>query len=343
MADSRFFSCAGPFRLEELAEIAGAEIGAGADPAREFSDVGPLETAGADQVSFLDNRRYLSSFEASNAGACLVAPDLAGRAPEGMALLVTPRPYRGYALIARAFYPEEQEVAERHESAVVDGTARLGAGTSLGPGVVIGPRVEIGANCRLGPNVVIESGVTVGEGTRIGANAFLTHCLIGRRCQIHAGACIGNRGFGFAMDPEGYVDVPQLGRVIVEDDVEIGANTTIDRGAGPDTVIGAGAKIDNLVQIGHNVRVGRGCVLVAQSGIAGSTKLEDFVLVAAQGGVAGHLTIGKGAKIGAQGGVMRDVPAGVSVMGSPAMPIKQYFRVVSNWQRQLKAKDKPDE
>ena len=343
MADPRFFERAGPFRLRELAAVAQAELGAGADPEASFADVAPLETAGRDQVSFLDNRRYLSSFKASGAGACVVAPEMAARAPEGMALLVTPKPYRGYAMIARAFYPDAPAAEARHASAVIDETAKIGPGSAIGPGAVIGARAEIGPGCRIGPNVVVEDGVVIGEGTSIGANAFLSHCLIGRRCQLHAGVCIGNRGFGFAMDPEGHFDVPQLGRVIVEDDVEIGANSTIDRGSGPDTVIGAGSKIDNLIQIGHNVELGRGCVLVAQSGIAGSSKLEDFVVVAAQGGVAGHLTIGKGAKIGAQCGVMRDVPPGASMLGSPAMPAREFFRVVSGWQRQGKGKGASDD
>lgn len=339
MADSRFFKRAGPFRLRELAGLAGAQLSDGADPEAEIGDVAPLETAGRHDISFLDNRRYLTAFGKSRARACLVSPKVAEHGPEGMALLLTENPYRGYAKIARHFYPDPSLREGRHDSAVVDPSATIAAGCWIAPGVVIGAAVEIGGDCHIGANTVIGEGVTIGEGTWIGSNVSLSHCLIGRRGQIHAGVCVGNRGFGFAMDPEGFVDVPQLGRVIVEDDVEIGANSTIDRGAGPDTVVGAGSKIDNLVQIGHNVRLGRGCVLVAQSGIAGSTKLEDYVVVAAQAGVTGHLTIGKGAQLGAQSGVMRDVPAAASVAGSPAMPVRDYFRMVSGWRRQLKAKD----
>ncbi|RMD62592.1 MAG: UDP-3-O-(3-hydroxymyristoyl)glucosamine N-acyltransferase [Alphaproteobacteria bacterium] len=343
MADPRFFSLAGPFTLRELAAIAKAELGPGTDPQRLIIDVAPLETAGPQDISFIDNRRYVDTFRKSRAGACVVAPDLADKAPEGMALVITPQPYRGYALIAQAFHPEPAVIPGCHESAVIDPSARIGAGSRIGPGVVIGARVEIGRDCDIGPHTVIDDGVVIGDETKIGANAYLGYCLIGRRCRFHAGVRIGNRGFGFAMDPDGYVDVPQLGRVIVEDDVEIGANSTIDRGAGPDTVIGAGCKIDNLVQIGHNVRLGRGCVLVAQSGIAGSTKLDDFVVLAAQAGVAGHLTIGKGAQLAAKTGVMRDVPAGQAVAGAPAMPVRDFFRLVAIWQRQLKAKGKRDE
>ncbi len=345
MADSRFFACAGPFRLRELAEITGAELSAGADPDAEIGDVAPLDTADRHQISFLDNRRYLEAFTKSQAGACVVMPELADRAPDGMALLITSKPYRCYARIASHLYPEDPVTQSRHTSASVDPAAKVGPGTSIGPGVSIGAAAEIGAGCRIGANAVIGDGVVIGDGTRIGANASLSYCIVGHDCEIHAGVCIGNRGFGFAMDPEGFVDVPQLGRVIVEDNVEIGANSTIDRGAGPDTVIGAGCKIDNLVQIGHNVQLGRGCVLVAQSGIAGSTRLEDFVVVAAQAGVTGHLTIGRGAQLAAQSGVMRDVPPGQSVGGSPAMPIREYMRLVSSWKRQGKAKvkDKPNE
>jgi UDP-3-O-[3-hydroxymyristoyl] glucosamine N-acyltransferase len=176
---------------------------------------------------------------------------------------------------------------------------------------------------------VIAQNVEIGDQSVIGANASISHALIGANVRIYPGVRIGQDGFGFAIDPAGHVKVPQLGRVIIGDSVEIGANTTIDRGAGPDTHIGQGSWIDNLVQIGHNVKIGRGCVIIAQTGVAGSTVLEDYAVLAAQVGVAGHLTIGMGARIGAQSGVMRDVAAGSEVMGAPAMPAKQFMRQVA--------------
>jgi len=185
---------------------------------------------------------------------------------------------------------------------------------------------------------VVGAGVMVGADCTVGANASLTHCLIGDRVTIYPGARIGQDGFGFAMDPAGHVRVPQLGRVIIEDDVEIGANSTVDRGAGPDTRIGRGAMIDNLVQIGHNADIGAGAVIVAQAGVAGSSRIGRFAALGAQAGVAGHLTVGDGARLAAQSGVMRDVEAGQEVCGAPALPIRQFFKLQATLMRLLKNK-----
>ena len=340
MADPNFFKSAGPLRLGDLASIAQSEISQGSDPAMSLEDVAPLGQATGKDISFLDNKSYLAEFEKSSAGACIVHPDFAGRAPAGMALLLTEKPYSAYARVAQAFYPTSRPAAGIHPTAVVDESAMVGEGTAISANCVIGSRVTLGRDCIVGPGSVIDAGVQVGDGTVIGSNVSLAYCLIGKGCQIHSGARIGTRGFGFSMDPEGFLDVPQLGRVILEDGVEFGANSTADRGAGPDTVIGAGTRIDNLVQIGHNVRIGRNCVLVAQSGVAGSTMLEDFVAVGAQAGVAGHLTIESGARIAAAAGVMRNVQKGQAVAGAPAMPIKEFFRLCALWNRQLKAKGK---
>lgn len=343
MVDSRFFQVAGPFTLEQLAEIAGARLSNPGDPGRMITNVAPLETAGPAEISFLDNPRYLSAFQGSRAGACLVDPRFADRAPRDMDLLLTETPYSAYGAVAQAFYPLKRTPEGIHETALIDPTARVGEDATIGPYSIIGPHAEIGARSRLAAQVVVGSGVVIGDDTVVGPGASISHSLIGQRCNLHAGVRIGNRGFGFAVDRSEYLDIPQLGRVIIEDDVEVGANTTIDRGTGPDTVIGAGSKIDNLVQIGHNVRVGKGCVLVAQSGIAGSTRLGSRVMLAAQGGIAGHLKIGEGARIAAKSGVMRDVAPGKSVFGYPAMPIKEYFRLVTLWKRQLRTQGKKHE
>jgi UDP-3-O-[3-hydroxymyristoyl] glucosamine N-acyltransferase len=338
MADSRFFTVAGPFSVAELARRSGAAIGGAGKAELLLRDVAPLDAAGPEQVTWLDNRKYLPDFRSTGAGAVFVQPALAAQAPAGATLLLTEQPYRGYAIAAQAFYPEPPPVPGIAPSAVIDPSARLGEGTAVEAHAVIGPRVEIGKRCLIGANSVIGAGSVLGDDVRIGVNVSVSHAVIGARVRLYPGVRIGQDGFGFALDPKGYVKVPQLGRAIIGDDVEIGANTTVDRGAGPDTVIGAGTMIDNLVQIGHNVQIGRGCVLVSQVGISGSTRLGDYVMIGGQGGLIGHLTIGNGARIGAQAGIMRDVAPGETVMGSPAQPIKEFFRQIAALQRLARKK-----
>jgi UDP-3-O-[3-hydroxymyristoyl] glucosamine N-acyltransferase len=337
MADPRFFQVAGPFTVAEIALRVGAQLGGAAAGERVLLDVAPLETATENDLSFLDNRRYLDRFRQTKAGAVIVNPKLAAEAPPGATLLITPQPYRAYALAAQAFYPEPPPKPGIAPSAVIDPSATLGEGCAVEHNAVIGADAVIGKHCSIGANAVIGNSVVLGDKVRVGANATLSHCVIGSRVRIYTGVRIGQDGFGFAPDPDAPVKVPQLGRVLVGDDVEIGANTTIDRGAGPDTVIGSGTMIDNLVQIGHNVQIGRGCVIVSQVGISGSTRLGDYVMIGGQGGLTGHLTIGDGAKIGAQAGVMRDVEKGEAVLGSPAMPIKEYHYLTA-YIRRLAAK-----
>jgi UDP-3-O-[3-hydroxymyristoyl] glucosamine N-acyltransferase len=337
MADRRFFTLAGPFRVDEIARWVGAELSGGGDGARILRDVAPLESAGPDDLSFLDNRRYIDAFRATRAGAVIVNAKLAAAAPAGAVLLVTPQPYRAYALAALRFYPEPAPEPGIAPSAAIDPSAVLGEGCSVEPHAVIGAAAQIGKRCLIGANAVIGRAVVLGDDVRIGANATLSHCEIGSRVRIYPGVRIGQDGFGFAPDPAAPVKVPQLGIVRIGDDVEVGANATIDRGAGPDTVIGSGTMIDNLVQIGHNVQIGRGCVIVAQVGISGSTRLGDYVMIGGQVGLTGHLTIGDGARIGAQSGVHLDVNPGATVLGTPAIPIAE-FHYMTTFLRRLAAK-----
>jgi UDP-3-O-[3-hydroxymyristoyl] glucosamine N-acyltransferase len=326
MADPRFFSKAGPFTLGELAKIGQAEILSPDAASALVHDVASLTEAGPEDCAFFDNRKYLPQFQGSRAGFCVATADMAQHAPATMAVLVSKNPYRSYALIAQAFYPIPATSGQIHPRAVIDATAIIGDNVQIGPGAVIGARAQIGAGSIIEANVTIGDAVVIGANNRIMSNASLGHCELGERVVIYPGARIGQPGFGFAPDPVRPVKVPQLGRVIIGNDVEIGANTAIDRGALGDTVIGDGTMIDNLVQIGHNVKIGRCCVIVSQVGISGSTELADYVQLGGQAGVAGHLRLGKGAKVAAKSGLMRDVDPGQAVGGYPAMPIKQWHR-----------------
>jgi len=334
MADKRFFRLSGPFSLAELASLADAEL-KGGDPARMIVDVVTLDLAGDGHVTFLDNSKYIDQAKDTKAVACVIRDDLVDCLPDGVAALVTDEPYRGYARIAAAFYPDAAE-----PNPLQPALAGLAVGAVIDPeaetGTVIEVGARIGARCRLGANATIGRGVVLGSDCFVGPGATLSHCLVGNRAVIHAGARIGQDGFGFAMGPNGHVKVPQIGRVIIEDDVEIGANSTIDRGSGPDTVIGRGCKIDNLVMIAHNVQLGPGCIVVAQSGISGSTKVGAGSVLAAQVGIAGHLNIGPGAQFAARSGVMKDVEEGQTVGGTPAVPVKQWLRQVATLNRLIK-------
>ena len=339
MPDPRFFDRAGPLTLAVVARLGGARLSPPDAGDRQVRDVAPLETAGPDDLTFLDNPKYRDAFGRCRAGAAFLKPALAAAAPPGMALLLCEEPYKAYARAAQAFYPPPSVAPDRAASAVIAADAIVPQDCRIGPNVVIEPGVRIGRGCRIGANTVIGAAVEIGDDCRIGANVTLSHCLIGARVVLHPGVRIGQEGFGFAPDREAPVKVPQLGRVILGDDVDIGANTTIDRGSGPDTVIGAGSMIDNLVQIGHNVVLGRGCILAGQVGIAGSTRLGDFVMVGGQAGLAGHLNVGDGARIAAKAGVMRDIAAGETVIGSPAQPMSDFFRQVALLRRLGKKKD----
>jgi len=334
VGDPRFFQRSGPHSLAVVAAAVGAEA-----PSQSLilHGVAPLQTATPAEVSFLDNRKYLEALAATKAGAVIVHPDMASRVPAGSVALVTPTPYVGWARTAALFHPLPPVTSGIHPSAVIAPGASVDPTAEIGPLVVIGAGAVIGPRCRIGPLCVIGDGVVLGEDCRIGARAGLSHTLAGNRVTVFPGASIGQDGFGFAVSADGFVSVPQLGRVILEDDVEIGANTTIDRGSSQDTVIGAGSRLDNLVQIGHNVQMGRACVIVGQAGISGSTILDDHVMMGGQSGMTGHLHIGKGARIAAQAGVVGDIPAGAEFVGSPAQLARTFFREYTALRRLVRA------
>jgi UDP-3-O-[3-hydroxymyristoyl] glucosamine N-acyltransferase len=323
-----FFDRAGPFTLADVAKAAGATLGPGVSPHLLIDDVRPLSDAGSNHVSFIDtNKKYLVQLDATVAGACLVAPQLAERVPKTTAALITPQPYHGFARALHLFYPQSlQPMAAKAGAPPVDPSARLEDGVLIEPGAVIGAEAQIGRGTRVAAGAVVGSRVCIGRDCYIGALATVTHALVGNRVIIHSGVRVGQDGFGFAMGRTGHLKVPQIGRVIIQDDVEIGANTTIDRGALKDTIIGEGSKIDNLVQIGHNVVMGRHCVIVAMTGISGSAELGDFVIMGGQSGSVGHIKIGSGAQIGGASHATHDVPPGARYLGTPAKPLKLQAR-----------------
>jgi len=318
--------------LGDIVTWTGAEIAASADLALKIRRIAPLEEAEPDCLSFFDNGKYRDALRCTRAGACFVAPALAALVPPQTIALVTPHPHRAFALTLGKFCPASLQPASLFSakgvspSAFVHPDARLEPDVIIDPGVVIGPRAEIGSGTVIGANSVIGPDVCIGRNCAIAAQAAIIHALIGNRVIIHAGVRIGQDGFGFIPGRDGHLKVPQLGRVIIQDDVEIGANTAIDRGSTRDTVIGEGTKIDNLVQIAHNVTIGRFCFIVAQVGISGSTELGDYVAVGGQSGFAGHLKIGAGAEIAAQSGIIGDVEPGARLGGTPARPFRQWLR-----------------
>ncbi len=328
MADPRFYIQSPPMSVAALCELTAAELATPDLSERLISGVAPIARAGPGDLTFLQGKKHRTALGESGAGACLLAKGAEDAAPAGMAVLVVEDPQKAFADAIAAFY-SVAELEGVHPSAHVDPAAKLEDGVGVGAGAVIGAGAEIGSGTQILSGAVIGPGVVVGRDCRIGANVSVEKALIGDRVVVHAGAVIGADGYGYAMGLDGHKKIPQIGRVVVQDDVEIGAGTTIDRGALDDTVIGEGTKIDNLVQIGHNCRIGRHCVIVGMVGLSGSTVLEDFVVLGGQSGTAGHLTVGAGAMVAARSGIKDDLPGGQVYGGAPAKPVKVWMREVA--------------
>jgi UDP-3-O-[3-hydroxymyristoyl] glucosamine N-acyltransferase len=296
------------------------------DDATPIHDIAALDCAEASDISVYTDTRYLDALLPTRAGAVIINRKLAHHACGASRLIFVANPRLAYAQVGLLFYPRQELEPGIDPNARVHSTASIGAGSKIDAGAVLGRAVEIGERCHVAFNAVLGDGVRLGDGCRIGANTNISHDIIGRRVEIETGVTIGSQGFSIVSNGKGLTRMLQLGRVIIEDDVQIGANCAIDRGVTGDTVIGAGSVLDNLVQIAHNVRVGRHCVICAQVGIAGSTVVGDGVMIGGQSGLSDHLCVGNGARIAAKSGVIRDVePSGV-VGGYPAVPIKDWHR-----------------
>jgi UDP-3-O-[3-hydroxymyristoyl] glucosamine N-acyltransferase len=329
MADPRFFDNRGPFSLAEICARANVPVPPSVEGKGPIEDVASLSGAGASHLAFFTGgRTSAEEFAGSKAGFCFV-PQQAGKhaAPAGTVLIPCASVTHAFAIAARMFYPEST-LSVWSQATAVDASAKIGDAVSLAPGVVVGPKAEIGDGTRLGPNAVIGRGVAIGRNCEIGSNVTITHSYLGDEVLVLPGSQIGSPGFGFASGPSGHLKMPQLGRVIIQDRVEIGACSTVDRGALSDTVIGEGTKIDNLVQVGHGTRLGRHCVIVGQVGLSGSCEIGDFVVMGGQVGIADHAKIGTGARIAARSGMASgaELPGGADYGGAPARPVREWIR-----------------
>ncbi|MGB4600670.1 MAG: UDP-3-O-(3-hydroxymyristoyl)glucosamine N-acyltransferase [Trichlorobacter sp.] len=310
--------------LQELADYLGGTVRG--DAGLVVNGLAPLEAAGPDKITFLANPRYAAKVAETKAGAVLMAP---GGEAYGRNVIELANPYLGFAKLLTLFYTVAHPPLGVLPEAVVGTNVNLGEGISIYPGAVIGNNVTIGDRVVIHPGAVIYDGVVIGEKSVIHANAVVReHCRLGKRCKLQPGAVVGSDGFGYAPDGNSYYPIPQIGIVVLEDDVEIGANAAVDRAALEVTLIKRGTKLDNLVQVAHNCQIGEDCMIVSQVGIAGSSKIGNHVTLAGQVGVVGHVSIGDNVIVGAQGGVSGSLAANAYYSGSPSMPHKEWLRAM---------------
>ena len=332
MADRPFFDRPPGLTVGEIAKLTGAEPRPGADLAHRITDIAPIDLAGPSDLTFFYNPKFVAELASTRAGACLMAQRFEARAPKNLNVLRAAKQQEAFTIVARAMYRGALRPVSVFDgkgvapSASVHPSAQINGSVTIDPGAVIGPQARVGASTLIGANAVIGPRVQIGSGCAIGSGATITHAQIGDRVIIHPGCHIGQDGFGYVPSSKDVLKVPQVARVVIHDDVEIGAGTTIDRGYMRDTVIGAGSKIDNLCHIGHNCSIGRLCIIVAGCVLGGSVTLEDFVQMGIQAAVLPHLRIGKGAKLAAASTTMRDVPAGETWGGVPSKPTAQWLR-----------------
>lgn len=339
MVDHRFFHAAGTFSLGQLAEIGGCELSDKTHQDKTIANVAAIEDASEGDITFLSNKKYANKLQGTKATACIIAESAKDKAPEGLALLIADDPYLAFAKIASALFPSNDNKTEISPQAHIDASATIGENVTIEPGAVIKENAVIGDGCFIGAHSYVGAGVIIGNHCQIHPNVTLTHSIIGNNTTLFPGARIGQDGFGFATTKTGqHVKVPQLGRVIIGDDVEIGANTCIDRGSTNDTIIEDGCRLDNLVQIGHNARIGQGSVLVSQVGISGSTKVGKFCAFGGQVGIAGHLNIGDQTQIAAQSGVMHDLEGGQTYAGTPTLPFTDQAKLVVMLRKMIQKK-----
>lgn len=335
MTDFKFFKQPQKITLEKIIEVTGAKLLSDASTSSAFSGVGSLDIAESNEVSFLENKKFIKSLENTKAGACFVGENLADEVAKFTLPLIVDNPHVAYVKIARLMYPDYAGVGNCngkgrvHPSAVIDDSAQIGNGVIIKANAVIGKNVVIGDNCIIEPNAVIEDNVVIGANCTIGACALVSYALIGDNCMIYSGTRIGTDGFGFIMSGQGHTKIPQLGRVIIGNSVEIGANSTVDRGASGDTVIEDGTKFDNMCHIAHNVVIGKHCIMAGQVGISGSVTIGNFVVAGGKVGFVDHVTVGDGVQIAARSGITKNIESGAVVSGMPPFPIKEKMRQIA--------------